>query len=352
VLREIAIENRRSNMDGVFLFQALAARSGMNMTDLQCVTLLTATGPMTAGRLAEEMGLTTGAITGLINRLEQAGYVRREKDTADGRRVVIQPVMEALSRVDVGVLVGQDDTLPDLLEDFDDDELATVLKLMRKSNAYTHDAIARLRTSSPAGDDGVLRAPLAAAEPTRLVFANGVSRLTLRSAGMDDLYRARFTGTVPKVEVAHGEVTVRFPKRFKFLGARGDQGGEITLNAAVPWAIDIRGGAAEIDADLRELSLTAFGVSWGLASLTLHLPEPTGVVPVRLTGGVSNVDILRPKGTAARLVVKGGFARLEFDGEVIEPAGGKPQIQSRGYDGAADRYEIVISGGAATVSVQ
>jgi DNA-binding MarR family transcriptional regulator len=320
-------------MDGVFLFQALAARSGMSMTDLQCVTLLTSTGPMTAGRLAEEMGLTTGAITGLINRLEQAGYVRREKDPTDGRRVVIQPVMEALSRVDVGVLVGQDDVLPDLMADFDDDELATVLKLMRKSNAFTHDAIARLRAPAHAAGDGELRAPLTTAEPTRLVFANGVSRLTLRAdAGMDDLYRARFTGAVPKIDVAHGEVTVRFPRRFKFLGP-GDHVGEMTLNPAVPWAIDVRGGAAEIDADLSSLSLVSFGVTWGLTTLALQLPEPVGVVPVRLTGGVANVDIRRPLGTQARLTVKGGFGKLDFDGESVFPTGGKPQVQSSKFPG-------------------
>lgn len=351
LLREIAIENRRSNVDGVFLFQALAARSGLNMTDLQCVTLLAATGPMTAGQLAQEMALTTGAITGLINRLEQAGYVRREKDPADARRVIIQPVMEALSRVDVGVLVGRDDVLPDLLDDFDNDELATVLKLMRKSNDFTHDAIARLRSAAPSADDGEFRAPLTAIEQTRLVFANGVSQLTLRASETDDLYRACFTGATPKVEVAGGEVTVRFPRRLKILGPR-DQGAEMTLNAAVPWTIDVRGGAANIDADLTALSLVSFGVTWGMASATLRLPVPSGVVPVRLSGGVANVDIIRPVGTAVRLKVKGGFGSLNVDGEAVFPTGGRYQVQSSGFETATDRYEIEISGGAAVISVR
>jgi DNA-binding MarR family transcriptional regulator len=351
LLREIAIENRRSTMDGVFLFQALAARSGMNMTDLQCVTLLTATGSMTAGQLAEEMSLTTGAITGLISRLEHAGYVKREKDPADGRRVIIRPVMEALSSVDVGVLVGGDDVLSGLLEDFDDRELATVLKLMQRSNALTHEAIARLRTPTSADADGQLRAPLAGVERTRLVFANGVSRLTLRaSAEMNDLYQAHFPGVVPTIETVAGEIRVRFPRRFKFLGPR-DQSGEMTLNAAVPWAIEVRGGAADIDADLAALSLSSFSVAWGMASITLRLPPPSGVVPVRLSGGVANVDIRRPADTEARLSVKGGFGNLAFDGEAVQATGGRLQRQSAGFETATDRYEIEISGGAAMISV-
>ena len=79
----------------------------MNLTDLQCVAILTSTGPITAGQLAETMGLTTGAVTGVINRMERAGYVRREKDPRDGRRVVIQPVPEELERVGAGFFGSQ-----------------------------------------------------------------------------------------------------------------------------------------------------------------------------------------------------------------------------------------------------
>src|SRR4051794_10874814 len=98
LLRDLELENRRSNAEGLSYLQAVAERSGMNLTDLHCINILTLAGPIAAGRLAEEMGLTTGAITGVVNRLERAGYVRREKDPADARRVVIRPVVEALER--------------------------------------------------------------------------------------------------------------------------------------------------------------------------------------------------------------------------------------------------------------
>src|SRR5919112_1147703 len=107
LLRELEVENRRSTTGAVLLLQAVTRRSGMNLTDLQCMNILTSTGPIPAGRLAEEMGLTTGAVTGVIDRMERAGYVRREKDPDDARRVIIQPVPEELGRARAGLFVSQ-----------------------------------------------------------------------------------------------------------------------------------------------------------------------------------------------------------------------------------------------------
>src|SRR5918997_2875361 len=76
----------------VVLFnQAVADRLGMNPTDLQCLNMLLEAGPVAAGRLAEETGLTTGAVTGVIDRLERAGYAWRERDPKDKRRVAVHP---------------------------------------------------------------------------------------------------------------------------------------------------------------------------------------------------------------------------------------------------------------------
>ncbi len=69
--------------------QVAADRIGINTTDLNCLNILSFTGSMTAGQLARATGLTTASITGVIDRLEQAGYARRERDPHDRRRVVI-----------------------------------------------------------------------------------------------------------------------------------------------------------------------------------------------------------------------------------------------------------------------
>src|SRR5262245_28053331 len=85
-LREI----RQFNGLGAFFFRAAAGRLGMNVTDLQVIDILEIMGPSTAGQLAELTGLTTGAITGMIDRLETNGLVRRESDPNDGRRVLVR----------------------------------------------------------------------------------------------------------------------------------------------------------------------------------------------------------------------------------------------------------------------
>ena len=74
--------------------QAAADRIGINATDLNCLNILSFSGHMTAGELARATGLTTASITGVVDRLEEAGYVRRERDPHDRRRVVIQLVPE------------------------------------------------------------------------------------------------------------------------------------------------------------------------------------------------------------------------------------------------------------------
>src|SRR5271165_2004375 len=63
---------------------------GLNPTDVRCVDLLDQYGTMTAGALAEVAGLSTGAVTFLLDRLERAGFVRRVRDLEDRRRVLVE----------------------------------------------------------------------------------------------------------------------------------------------------------------------------------------------------------------------------------------------------------------------
>ncbi len=86
---------RRHAIWAVTLHNAGAAKAGLNASDAQALNLLQVHGMMTPGRLAEAMSLTTGgSITALIDRLEKAGMVRRVRDSADRRRVLVEVVME------------------------------------------------------------------------------------------------------------------------------------------------------------------------------------------------------------------------------------------------------------------
>ena len=353
LLRELEAENRKSTVESLFLLQAITQWSGMNLTDLQCISILTSTGPITAGHLAEEMGLTTGSVTGVVDRMERAGYVRRERDPNDGRRVIVRPISEKLEQA-AGSFGSQERVLEEFMSEYDERDLALFLDLTRKSNVMTREETARIRAASRGGEGGEFSAPLGSAQRGRVVFANGAFRLALRGASeMDNLYRARFEGPAPKVEVADGTVTFRYSRRLRGLFEwRNRSGGELTLNAAVPWEVEVRGGAYKVEADLSVLELTSFVLTRGFSDVDLTLPEPSGVVPVRLSGGASEVNIRRPAGVEARLSMKGGVSKLIFDEQRFDAVGGKLQLQSPGHREVPDRYEIEISGGASKVTIR
>lgn len=84
---------RKVGAQAVLISDLVATRVGINSTDLECLDLLQLAGPTTAGQMSARSGLTTGATTAMIDRLERAGYVRRRRDAAD-RRVVVVEVLE------------------------------------------------------------------------------------------------------------------------------------------------------------------------------------------------------------------------------------------------------------------
>lgn len=99
LLQELEEAMRRSSAQGAMFAKAVADRAGISASDMDCMDFLNLEGRMTAGRLAELTGLTTGAITGVIDRLEKAGYVRRERNDSDRRKVFIAVVPETAARI-------------------------------------------------------------------------------------------------------------------------------------------------------------------------------------------------------------------------------------------------------------
>jgi DNA-binding MarR family transcriptional regulator len=86
LIREFRISGNQDNA-----FDHLAAeRLGVNDTDLHCLNIIENSGGLTAGELAAQSGLTNGAITGVLDRLERAGYAQRVGDPADRRRVKVE----------------------------------------------------------------------------------------------------------------------------------------------------------------------------------------------------------------------------------------------------------------------
>ena len=98
-MQELENALRRGSAQGTIFGQTVANTVGISGSDLECLDFLNLEGRVTAGRLAEVTGLTTGAITGVVDRLEKAGLVRRERDPDDRRKVFIATVPENVVRI-------------------------------------------------------------------------------------------------------------------------------------------------------------------------------------------------------------------------------------------------------------
>jgi DNA-binding MarR family transcriptional regulator len=98
LLAALGEEFRELSTATIMFHQAIADRLSMNVTDHKCAWILVRDGPITAGELARCTGLTTGAITGVIDRLEKAGFARRVRDAGDRRRVIIEPDLKRIER--------------------------------------------------------------------------------------------------------------------------------------------------------------------------------------------------------------------------------------------------------------
>jgi DNA-binding MarR family transcriptional regulator len=347
---ELAQEFRQLNGLGASFFRAAAVRIGMTVTDLQVIDSLAAIGPLTAGRLAELTGLTTGAITGMLNRLEEAGLVRRERDPDDGRRVIVRLASDKdhLREIE-SIFESAGKSWSELVSHYDDEQVALLLEFLRRSNALSREEVVRLR-EAPSSKGEVFSAPLADLASGRLVVS-GAFRLNLRAGGgMDELYQARFEGPAPDVKVTGGVVTIRYPRRLLGLGGK-QRAAEITLSAAIPWRITIQGAAAEVAAELGGLDLAGLVIQGGMNMIRLALPTPAGVVPIRLTGAASEIVVRRPAGVAAGVRLQGWVSTFIFDGQTYSAVGNDVRLHSSGYETADRRYDIEVVSSASMVTI-
>ena len=145
-------------------------------------------------------------------------------------------------------------------------------------------------------------------------------------------------------------MTIRYPRRLWFLDD-GHRKADIALNAGVSWQIALQSKASVVTADLRSLALTGLEIKGGYGVVRLELPVPSGVVPIKIGGGASDLMIHRPAGVAARVHLKGWVSQLNFDDQSIGNAGNEIRLQSADYEVSAQRYDIETTGYAVNVTV-
>ena len=349
LLAALKRELRKSNGFGASFFRVAATQTGMAAdTDIQVMDILDLVGEVSAGQLADLMGMTTGATARILKRLEEAGLVRRERDPNDGRRVIVRL---ARSRDEMhkvyAILDSLEKTWDEVVSRYDEEQLALLLEFLQHNNAFSRKKLVQLQEVPP-DEEKIFSAPLEDLSHGRLVVSF-CTQLSLRtSEGMVELYQARFEGSVPNVVAKDGEVTIRYPRRL--LGLSGEQRqAVVTLSRAIPWQMVIQSGGSVVTAELGGLDLASLEIKGGGSMIHLELPVPSGVVPIRISGGGSEIKVRRPAGVAVRAHLKGWGSAFVFDGQTH--MGNDMRLQSSGFEPTAPYYDIEVASTGSMVTL-
>jgi DNA-binding MarR family transcriptional regulator len=142
---EFLLAVRRAGSVLQLLGAASADKIGINVTDLNCLNILALGGHLTAGELAKRTGLTTASITGVLDRLEEAGFVRRERDPGDRRRVIVRLEADRGMRDVAPVFAPVIAAWRAVAAQYTDDELRLLLGFQEQLERIMRDRLVELR---------------------------------------------------------------------------------------------------------------------------------------------------------------------------------------------------------------
>lgn len=143
LIGRLMVAMRRSSAAGVLHGQAIARRVGVNSSDLECLDLIILNGPSTAGEIARRTGLTSGAVTGLIDRLERQGLVERSNDPNDRRKVLVRVREDKIAPI-AALFSPLEKAMQTLLAGYSREELNTLLDFSERAAAFLLARVAEL----------------------------------------------------------------------------------------------------------------------------------------------------------------------------------------------------------------
>jgi DNA-binding MarR family transcriptional regulator len=145
LVQAILLQARKGSTRAVLLHAAVADRLGLNPSDHKCADLLALEpSPCTPGRMAELTGLTTGAITGVLDRLERAGFVVREPDQEDRRRTLVRLTPDRMPNMQ-RIFAPFANGMERLCAKYTLEELSLILHFMRQSEEMAAQAADEVR---------------------------------------------------------------------------------------------------------------------------------------------------------------------------------------------------------------
>jgi DNA-binding MarR family transcriptional regulator len=140
---ELTYEVRASQVAVDLMDDAASKALGINRTDARCLDVIDREGPVPAGRLAVASGLTTAAVTAVIDRLERAGYARRVDDPNDRRRVLVETT--PLLRERAAVIWGPFSVFREALAQYTVEQLELLIEFHRMGREYNEARAAEVR---------------------------------------------------------------------------------------------------------------------------------------------------------------------------------------------------------------
>jgi len=147
IVQNIVDKFREMSTETVMFHQVLADELGLYISDHKCMDIIHRFGAMPAGRLGEMTGLTTGAITGMVDRLEKAGYLRRTNDPKDRRKTIVEPIRnKKLERKIEMIFMPLHERIHKVLSLYSDSELTFLLDVMSELVKQTREESNRLRS--------------------------------------------------------------------------------------------------------------------------------------------------------------------------------------------------------------
>lgn len=147
LIRELMTSTRKEIRAATLFVHTMSELTGIHPTDIKCLDFLSDVKSATAGELAKMTGLTTGAITAVIDRLEKIGFVKREADSSDRRKIIVRIIAEHPNNSEFtrNIFVNK---LPNSLAGYEDKELNLIINWNKKLSDIFHDEIEKMKISS------------------------------------------------------------------------------------------------------------------------------------------------------------------------------------------------------------
>jgi hypothetical protein len=188
----------------------------------------------------------------------------------------------------------------------------------------------------------------------RLEIAVGSGRLDLSAADLgEQLYRvhADQAGAPLEVRFDRSKATLSVTHRPGWLPWASPSRIQAQVSSAVEWDLACQSGAIRGTFDLATARVARFDCKTGASRIELNLPAPHGLVPVRVEGGALHLDVSRPAEAAMKVKATGAAVHLVADGARQDGMGSREWLTSN-FQGATDRFEVVVEGAATDVTVR